>query len=127
MLEILIGACAGAVITGIFTVVVWVLNRKAAKEDRQHTEDREDDKNDAIALEERLKRLETLMEALIIAERRSYYDRLKSLGKGYIARGEITTDELEDYMAMHEIYHGPLEGNGFLSSLVKAVQRLKKV
>jgi hypothetical protein len=52
------------------------------------------------------------------------YDRIKHLGKGYIQRGYVTTDELEDLTAMHEIYHEELEGNGFLDTLMKNVKSL---
>lgn len=123
MLEVLVGAAAGAVVTGAFTVIIWVLNRKAAKEDRQHAEAKEEEQ----ATEDRLDKLEELVEALIKAERQSYYCNIKSLGKEYIARGEITTEEFEDFLAMHSIYHDALGGNGFLDSLVKDVKHIKKV
>lgn len=53
------------------------------------------------------------------------YDRIKHLGKDYISRGEITTEELEDLIEMHRIYHDDLGGNGFLDRLMKEVQKLK--
>lgn len=123
MVEILVSAAAGAFVTGVFTVIVWTLNRKAAKEDKQAAKDEKESK----ALEERLRNIEACMEALIVAERRSYYDRIKTLGKEYLAAGEISTEDLEDFLEMHKIYHGPLEGNGFLDGIVKDVRHLKKI
>lgn len=52
------------------------------------------------------------------------YDRIKHLGKSYISRGSITTDELEDLTEMHRIYHYDLDGNGFLDALMNNVQKL---
>ena len=52
------------------------------------------------------------------------YDRIKHLGKGYINRGTITTEELEDLISMHKIYHDDLNGNGFLDAIMRSVQSL---
>lgn len=52
------------------------------------------------------------------------YHELKVLGREYIAQGHISSDDLEDYIRMHKVYHGPLDGNGFLDSLLKQVTRL---
>lgn len=52
------------------------------------------------------------------------YDRIKHLGKGYIERGYITSEELEDIVSMHECYHNDLKGNGFLDSIMVAVKAL---
>lgn len=123
MLEIFISAAAGAAVTGTFTVIVWALNRGAAKADRQLEEDKKEDK----ALEDRLGNIESCIEALVVAERRAYYDRIKSLGKEHIAHGEVTTEEFEDFLAMHKIYHDTLKGNGFLDDVVKDVRRLRKI
>lgn len=51
------------------------------------------------------------------------YDRIKHLAKSYIARGWITTEELEDLMQMHKVYHD-LGGNGYLDKLMEQVHRL---
>lgn len=123
MLDVFVGAAAGAFVTGTFTVVIWLLNRNAAKKDREHAEEREDDKKN----DDRLDRVEEAIEALITAERQSYYCRIKSLGKEYISRGEITTEDFEDFLAMHKIYHDTLGGNGFLDDLVRDVRHIKKV
>ena len=52
------------------------------------------------------------------------YDRIKHLGKSYIERGFITTDEPEDLTEMHSIYHEELDGNGFLDTVMKNVKAL---
>lgn len=54
------------------------------------------------------------------------YDRIKHLGKSYIERGYVTSDELEDLTTMHEIYHDPdgLNGNGFLDAIMRNVKGL---
>lgn len=52
------------------------------------------------------------------------YDRIKHLGKGYINRGCITSEELEDILSLHECYHDDLGGNGFLDSLMTTVKAL---
>lgn len=51
------------------------------------------------------------------------YDRIKHLAKSYIVRGWITTEELEDLMQMHKVYHD-LGGNGYLDKLMEQVHRL---
>lgn len=52
------------------------------------------------------------------------YEKIKSLGKQYIARGTIHPEELEDILRMHEIYHNELNGNGFLDALMYKVKKL---
>lgn len=52
------------------------------------------------------------------------YDRIKTRGKRYIAAGEITTEELNDLISMHKIYHNELGGNGFLDTLMSQVREL---
>lgn len=52
------------------------------------------------------------------------YDRIKHLGKSYIERGCITSEELEDLIAMHKIYHDDLDGNGFLDAIMRSVGAL---
>ena len=52
------------------------------------------------------------------------YDRIKHLGKSYIERGSISTDELEDLVEMHSIYHEDLDGNGFLDAIMASVKAL---
>lgn len=96
---ILTGGVAAAVVSGIFSVILWRLNRRAEKEDKA------DD--------------------IKIGLRILLYDRIKYLGKRYIKREYITAEELEDIMAMHKVYHDNLHGNGFLDSIMEQVKALQ--
>lgn len=51
------------------------------------------------------------------------YDKIKYLGKKYITDGSITSEDLEDLIAMHNIYH-EMGGNGFLDKVMAAVKAL---
>jgi len=57
------------------------------------------------------------------------YDRIKHLGRKYIALECITAEDLEDLIDMHRIYHDPkcLDGNGFLDSVMCSVKSLRIV
>jgi hypothetical protein len=113
---ILGGGMGTALVGGIFTLLQWRLNRKAAREDRAaelgKTESRE---------------LKRLVNVLVEADRTILYDRIKHLGKSYIARGYITVEELEDIDLMHNVYHDKdkLGGNGFLDALMHTVHGLE--
>lgn len=102
VLTALCGAAGAAIISGIFSVIMWRLNRKAAKEDK--TTEKTDN--------------------LTCGVRMLLYDRIKHLGKSYLARGYITTEELEDLTSMHLVYHNELGGNGFLDNVMKQVNGL---
>lgn len=54
------------------------------------------------------------------------YDRIKSLAKSHIDRGYIYAEDLEDVHRMWECYHNPkkLDGNGYLTNLMSAVNSL---
>lgn len=123
VLAILGGGVGTALVGGIFTLIQWRLNRKAAREDRaQAISD-----NSCAARGQQIKNLERLVGVLVVAERTSLYDRIKHLGKSYIARGYITVEELEDIDQMHAVYHDKdkLGGNGFLDALMKTVHALE--
>ena len=98
LLAIISGGAAASAVAGVFSVITWKLNRKASKEDKS------DDITSGL--------------------RMLLYDRIKYLGKSYIARGNIHTEELEDLIAMHNVYHNKLRGNGFLDELMIQVRRL---
>lgn len=92
------GAFGAAVASGVFGILMYRMKRR----------DDLADKNDDIR----------------IALRMIMYDRIKHLGKSYIARGSITAEELEDLIKMHGVYHNNLAGNGFLDNLMDQVKRL---
>ena len=52
-------------------------------------------------------------------------DRIRFLAMHYIQQGWIYEDELEDLMAMHEVYHNKLGGNGFLDEQMRKVKALE--
>ena len=99
MAEVIIAACGGAAVAGVFSLITWALNRKASKKE----------KNTGIAAG---------VQVLL-------YDRIKYLAKHYIEEREIHAEDLEDLMRMHTIYHDDLNGNGYLDRLMKKVKDLK--
>lgn len=116
-LSMLLGGGVGStLVAGMFTLLQWRLSRKAAREDRAAE----------LATQER-RELKRLVGVLVEADRTILYDRIKHLGKSYIARGYITVEELEDLDLMHEVYHNKekLGGNGFLDALMKTVHTLE--
>ncbi|PWM20091.1 MAG: hypothetical protein DBX49_01175 [Clostridia bacterium] len=94
------GSVGAALITGIFGIIKWYMERKAQKNDK------EDDVKTAL--------------------RMLLYDRIKHLGKAYIQKGEISIENLEDLMQMHKVYHNNLNGNGFLDDLMETVRSLPR-
>lgn len=117
---VLSGASGAAIFAGIFSLFTWLLNRKAAKEDK--AEERKRQAEEKVAMAD--KNLNQKVDALCVAVRELLYDRIKHLGKSYLDRGYISTEELEDFINMHKIYHNTLEGNGFLDEIVKQVKAL---
>ena len=124
ILAILGGSCGAAIVAGVFGLITWRLNRKAAKEDRADARRTAD----CAARGKEIQQLRDEVKVLILADRTILYDRIKHLGKSYIVRGYVTLEELEDLNRMHEVYHDPdkLNGNGFLDDLMKTVRSLPK-
>ena len=106
MNELLLGLLGGgftaAIVSGVIQIIIWKLNRKAAKEDKTVEKDAH---------------VKTALKLLM-------YDRIKYLGKCYITGGFIDAEDLRDLMAMHACYHDDLDGNGFLDSVMKQVKNL---
>ena len=124
LLAIIGGSCGAAIVAGLFGLVTWRLNRKAQKEDR--AADRK--AVDCAARGKEIEELRNLVDALIVAERESLYDRIKYLAKAHIKKGWISVEDYEDLKRMHHVYHAPklLNGNGFLDALMFEVDRLEK-
>lgn len=118
---ILSGAMGEALVTGLFGIWQWFLNRSAKKEDRAA----EQKAIDCAARGEEIRELRKLVDSLIVADRTILYDRIKHLAKSYIKRGWITVEEYEDLKRMHKVYHDDLGGNGFLDEIMKEVSKLE--
>ena len=54
------------------------------------------------------------------------YDRIKHLCLKYCEAGHISTDDYEDLLKMHQVYHNNLNGNGFLDAEMASVGKLPK-
>lgn len=121
----LCGVTGAAVVTGVFGLIRWKLDRKAIKEDRAATQN----ENLCAARGEELKQLRDKLDVALLADRTILYDRIKHLAKSYIARGYITVEEKEDLIMMHQVYHDPdkLDGNGFLDDLMYTVNHALEV
>ena len=116
------GSFGAAIVSGLFSLITWRLNRKAKKEDTAQ----ENKFANCAARAEQLSELKTMVQVLFLADRTILYDRIKYLGKVYIARGYVSMEELEDLSLMHSVYHDKdkLNGNGFLDDLMKKVRML---
>jgi hypothetical protein len=124
LIDIVSGAAGAAAVGGIFSIIMWVLNRKAKKEDSAQ------DTNTAncLARGEEIRELRKDTDRIIAALRLDYYNQIKKLAKKYIARGHIYVEEYEDFSRMYDMYHDPdkLDGNGLLKALKEDVDQLEK-
>ena len=100
--RLLATAAAASVISGIFNLITTVYNRKAAKKD------------------ESADKLSNLTKGTRIL----LYMEIKSHARRYIEEKCISTEDLEDIVEMHKIYHDELGGNGFLDSVMHQVKKL---
>lgn len=118
------GAGGAAVVTGIVSLLQWLLSRRAQKADRITA--KTEAKNECK--EKSMQEINRKLDVLFLADRTVLYDRIKFLAKSYIDRGWVTVEELEDLNRMHDVYHDPdkLDGNGFLKDLMKTVNSLEK-
>ena len=118
------GAGGAAVVTGIVSLIQWLLSRRAQKADRVTAKTEAENEREEKAMKE----INRKLDVLFLADRTVLYDRIKFLAKSYIDRGWVTVEELEDLNRMHDVYHDPdkLDGNGFLKDLMKKVNSLEK-
>lgn len=115
------GAGGAALITGAWALIKWAVERRAAKKDK-----------DGMSIDKRIEKLENDvkelregdMRALIAGVRSLLYSEIKDRAKAALAAGEITAEELEDITRKHELYHGPLHGNGYLDTLMDKLRAL---
>lgn len=119
LIAILGGSVGAALVGGIFGVWTTKFKRKAEKEDRAENIR----VADCATRGEEIKKLGDRLDIALLADRVILYDRIKHLGKSYIARGWVTVEELEDLNMMHGVYHDKdkLDGNGFLDNLMRTV------
>lgn len=117
------GSCGAAMVAGTFALLQWRLNRRAQREDRADAREAAD----CAARGREIRELKEMVQVLVVADRAILYDRIKHLGRSYIARGYATIEELEDLDRMHAVYHDKdkLGGNGFLDNLMGAVHALE--
>lgn len=115
--DILSCGIAIAFIEGLMTIIREFLKfrreRKAKKEDAEN-----------INVDERLKKVEDSVGALMDGMRYILYDRIKYLGHSYISDGEIDFDDRRILNDMHKVYHKKLDGNGDLNILMKGINNL---
>ena len=97
----LIGALTG---TGVSSIVIVLLQRKWAKQDRQ---------------DERV-------DALVDANKVLMIDKVRWLGKKYISEGEIRLEDKENLLEMYQAYKR-LGGNGHLDTVMDEVNHLKVI
>lgn len=120
LMTVIGGAVGAAIVSGVFGIIMWKLNRKAQVEDRQEDKEQES----AADLKAEVETINEQLSGLTVAMRTQMYDRIKHLGNSYLKKGFITSEEMEDLIAMHQVYHNTLKGNGFLDSLMEKVKAL---
>ena len=106
-------AGGAALIAGAWALIKWLAERRAAKKDSMKE-----------SLDDRIAKLERLTEALVASQRSILYTQIKDRAKAALAAGEVSTEELEDITRKHELYHGPLGGNGYLDTLMDKLREL---
>ena len=102
VMAILGGGAAAAAISGAVQILMWKMNHKSQKEDKESK------------FEKHIKNAVCVI----------LYDRIKYLGRHHIGNGCISAEDLEDLMHMHQVYHDDLNGNGFLNNLMTQVKAL---
>lgn len=107
-MDILIAACGGAFMTGVFGLVNLLLQQRAAKKEKaEAAKEKTDDKSDAIK--------DALQLVLL--------DRVKYLGQSYIKKNEIELSDKQMLHKMHDTYKR-LGGNGDLDWIMEEVDKL---
>lgn len=104
-MESVVSALIGALTSsGVCGIVVVLLQRKWAKQDKQ---------------DERV-------DALVDASKVQMIDRVRWLGKKYIAEGEIHLEDKENLIEMYNAYKR-LGGNGHLETVMSEINHLKVI
>lgn len=92
VLCLLSGGVAAAAMKTLDGVIMWHLNRKAAKEDRDADKQAADEHQE----KDTTKRLQDDLASLRVGERVILHDRIKYLGRRFIRDGEIDFDDRQD-------------------------------
>lgn len=92
-------ACLGS--SGLASVIVAMLNRKWAKDDRE----------------------DSRIEAIVNAEKVVMVDRVRWLSKQYMAQGCISLEDKENIKEMYKAYKA-LGGNGHLDTAMDEINKL---
>lgn len=109
---ILSGVVGAALVTLVNNIVMFKLNRKAAKEDRE-------DKNIDERLDNHDKEIGSFRGALIAL----LHDRLFQGCNYHLSRGHINQGELENIEQVYNAYHS-LGGNGTGTEIYERVKKL---
>lgn len=117
---ILSGGLAVAIVQGLYTIIMWWLNRQADKKDHES----DDAKQSFEDIDKRLDSQDAKLDGCTYGLRILLHDRIKFLGQKYLQDGEIDFDDRQIFLDMHNAYHNGLDGNGNLDELVKAVRAI---
>lgn len=104
MNDLLLALLAALTGSGVSSIIVVLLQRKWAKQDKH---------------DERV-------DALVDATKVQMIDRVRWLGRGYIAAGEIRLEDKENLKEMYAAYKR-LGGNGHLDTIMSEVNHLKVI
>lgn len=104
MENLLIAAIGALTGSGVSSIVVVLLQRKWAKQDKE----------------------DARVDALVAASKVQMIDRVRSLGKQYIADGEIHLEDKENILEMYNAYKR-LGGNGHLETVMSEINHLKVI
>lgn len=127
-LTVMLGGAAGAALVN-FLGDRWKFKaqRAAVKEDR---EEEKQDKTEELSKE--LKEMKTKLDKVCEQNKAQsealkliMLDRILWLGKGHIARGEISFDDKKILHEMHNSYHYGLGGNGDADWLMDKINELQ--
>lgn len=102
--ELLIALVAGLTGSGLSSIIIVLLQRKWAKQDKH---------------DERV-------DALVVATKVQMIDRVRERGREYIEAGEIRLEDKENLKEMHSAYKR-LGGNGHLDTIMSEIDHLKVV
>lgn len=104
LVTIIVAVLTGGFGSGVMSIILAVLQRRWNKNDGQ----------------------EEKLNALVDGQKLMMLDRVKHLGKRYIEKGEISFEDKESVIEMHNAYK-KLGGNGHLDMVMAEIEKLKVV